>query len=263
MSLNGIDVSNHNGKIDWAKVNNEVDFVMIRGGYSLTTDARFEENIKACNALGIPVGVYWFSYSLSKDAVLNEAKKCVEVISKFKVQYPVAFDWEYDSDNYYNKMTGYKLGNEVRAEYATIFLDYIKKAGYVPMLYANVDYIENYGFKAIKDKYKLWLAQWGVGKPKYDCAIWQHTSTGTCDGIKTAVDRNISYENFGENIVQKTVDKEKLLYGIKESYYEKYYSIAKDVISGKYGNGYARKQRLKELNIDYEFVQAIVNVMVS
>ena len=83
MALIGIDVSNHNGKIDWSKANKDIDFAMIRAGYSLSTDARFEENIKMCNTLGIPAGIYWFSYALSKDGVLNEAKKCIKTIEQF------------------------------------------------------------------------------------------------------------------------------------------------------------------------------------
>ena len=259
--LKGIDVSNHNGDIKWITVNNEIDFAMIRAGYSLTMDAKFEANIKSCNALGIPCGVYWFSYALSKDAVLNEAKRCVEVISKYKIQFPVAFDWEYDSDEYYYKMTGYKLGNDVRAEYAEIFLNYIKSKGYIPMLYTNVDYIDNKGFSKIYKNYDLWLAHWGVIKPKYECQIWQTNSTGYVNGINGNVDMNIAYKNYNEN-AHSDDDKATLLKAIKESYYEKYLEIARDIIKGKYGNGQDRKNKLKALNIDYEYAQAIVNVLV-
>lgn len=259
--LKGIDVSNHNGEINWRVVNNAIDFAMIRAGYSLTKDARFDYNISMCNTLCIPCGVYWFSYALSKDAVLNEAKKCVETIKKYKITFPVAYDWEYDSDSYYEKMTGYKLGNSVRAEYAKIFLDYIKSQGYIPALYTNIDYLNNYGFNSIKNNYDLWLAQWDVNSPKYSCAIWQKSSKGKIDGIKTDVDINIAYKNY-EQVQQPTEDKKVRLETIKNDYYEKYLAIAKDIITGKYGNGNERKKRLKDLNIDYNFAQAIVNVLV-
>lgn len=259
--LNGIDVSNHNGEINWQAVNNAIDFAMIRAGYSLTKDARFDYNISMCNTLGIPCGVYWFSYALSKDAVLNEAKKCVETIKKYKITFPVAFDWEYDSDSYYEKMTGYKLSNTLRAEYAKIFLDYIKSQGYIPALYTNIDYLNNYGFNSIKDNYDLWLAQWDVSTPKYSCEIWQKSSTGIIDGIKTKVDINRAYKNYDKE-VQSTEDKQVRLETVKKDYYDKYLKIAKDIIAGKYGNGNDRKKKLKELNIDYGFAQAIVNILV-
>ena len=259
--LTGIDVSNHNGEINWSTASNSIEFAMIRAGYSLTKDARFDTNISMCNTLGIPCGVYWFGYALSKDAVLNEAKKCIETIKKYKITFPVAFDWEYDSDSYYEKMTGYKLSNSLRAEYAKIFLDYVKSQGYIPALYTNIDYLNNYGFNAIKDNYDLWLAQWDVSAPKFQCAIWQKSSNGNINGIKTKVDINIAYKNY-DKVTQPEADKKARLETIKKDYYEKYLTIAKDIIAGKYGNGSDRKNRLKELNIDYNFAQAIVNILV-
>lgn len=227
MALKGIDVSNHNGDINWGTVNSNIDFAMIRGGYSLTSDQRFEKNIKACNNLGIPVGVYWFSYALSKDAVLNEAKKCIEVIKPYTVDFPVAFDWEYDSDTYYKKMTGYTLGNDLRVEFAETFLDYIKSQGYKPMLYTNVDYIDNYGFGKIKDKYELWLAHWGVNKPKYECAMWQNSATGGVPGINGYVDTNICYKEYKK---ETSEDKDKMIEELRKSYNEKLNAATNDLL---------------------------------
>ena len=72
---------------------------------------------------------------------------------------------------------------------------------------------------------------------------------------------NIAYKNYNEN-AHSDDDKATLLKAIKESYYEKYPEIARDIIKGKYGNGQDRKNKLKALNIDYEYAQAIVNVLV-
>ena len=79
--IKGIDVSEHNGVIDWEKVKaSNVEFAMIRAGYGRTVDLRFKRNAEECNRLGIPFGVYWFSYALNAIGAALEADVCLETI---------------------------------------------------------------------------------------------------------------------------------------------------------------------------------------
>ena len=93
-----IDVSEHQGVIDWEKVKDNVDGVIIRAGYGRgNADKQFVRNITECNRLGIPCGVYWFSYAYNPDMARNEAKYCLDAIKPYRVELPVAYDFEYDS----------------------------------------------------------------------------------------------------------------------------------------------------------------------
>ena len=257
MTKKGIDVSVHNGSINWAKVKESVDFVLIRAGYSTQTDAMFLHNSAECQRLGIPYGVYWFSYAISKGDAVKEAKKCLSDISGLNITYPVCFDFEYDSDNYYYKKTGKTMTANERAEIADAFLSEIKKVGYTACIYTNVDYL-NKGFAKVAEKYDLWLAHWGVSKPSKSCAIWQSSDSGKINGISGFVDIDYCYKDYTSN---KTNTNE--LEKIKDRFYDKYYAIAVDVIAGKYGNGEERKRKMKEKGYDYEYAQAIVNELVK
>ena len=102
MSIHGIDVSGHQGNIDWRKVKaSGIQFAMLRAGYGANTvDSEFERNAHGCMEEGIPFGVYWFSYAYTPEMARREAEKCISVIREYKVQYPVCYDFEYDSVRY-------------------------------------------------------------------------------------------------------------------------------------------------------------------
>ena len=96
-----IDVSEHNGIINWEEVKPHIDYVIIRAGYGKNTeDKKFKYNIEQCEKLKIPVGVYWFSYSCSVYDAQKEAAKCISLIEKYNISLPVFFDFEYDSVRY-------------------------------------------------------------------------------------------------------------------------------------------------------------------
>lgn len=259
MSLKGIDVSIHDGKIDWKTVKKNIDFAIIRAGYGKNNiDKKAVYNVTECTKQNIPIGLYWFSYALSKDMVVKEANYLCDFADKYKITYPLCYDWEYDSDEYAKKSKT-TITNEMRKTFAIAFLETVKSRGYIPMLYTNIDYL-NKGFKDLLNKYPIWLAQWGVKKPSIDCAIWQDGSIGIIDGIKTKVDTNISYLNYANTSVE---DKEKSLASLKELTWEKYVKIANDVIAGKYGNGSTRKKKILSQGYDYNLVQSIVNILVK
>ena len=106
-TIKGIDVSKHNGTINWSKVKNDgVKFAIIRAGYGTDTiDPKFKSNIEGAIAAGLDVGIYWFSYATSESKAKVEANKCIEVLKQYKdkITYPVFFDFEYDSVSYAKK----------------------------------------------------------------------------------------------------------------------------------------------------------------
>ncbi|MDO5547967.1 MAG: glycoside hydrolase family 25 protein [Eubacteriales bacterium] len=190
----GIDVSHHNGTINWSKVKAAgIKFAIVRAGYgSNTADNRFDANAKGAIAAGIPIGVYWFSYALSNSDAKAEAKKCLEVIKGYKIDLPVFYDFEYDTVSYAKKH-GVTLGKKQFNSFATAFLSEIEKAGYKGGIYYNVDYKLNYVDKSVCGKYVQWLARY-ASKPGYNCDIWQYSESGTVSGISGKdVDMNILY----------------------------------------------------------------------
>lgn len=203
----GIDVSKHQGTIDWEKVKaSGVEFAMIRAGYGKNNiDKQFERNIKECNRLGIPCGVYWFSYAYNEAMAEKEAEYCLAAIKPYRLDYPVAFDFEYDSVNYAAK-NGVNITKAIASKITKAFCETVEKAGYYVMNYANDDYQTRYFDSAVKKDYDLWLAKWpktpDLNKPPA-CGIWQYSSTGKVPGITGNVDMNAAYKDYPALINKK------------------------------------------------------------
>lgn len=196
-----LDVSTWQGSIDWAKVKADgVDGVIIRAGFgSNTMDNKFIRNISECNRLGIPCGVYWFSYAYTEEMARKEAEYCLSVIKPYRVELPVCFDFEGDSVAYAKKQ-GVTITKALASAMVRAFCDTIEKAGYYAMNYANPDYLKNY-FDDTVLKYDLWLAWYKTNpnlkeKPRKECGIWQYTSSGKVAGISGNVDVNVAYKDY-------------------------------------------------------------------
>lgn len=210
MEAKGIDISKHNGTIDFQKVKNSgIDFAMIRAGFgSDTVDTYFHRNVKEAQKNGIKCGVYWFSYAYTPQMAKAEAKKCIDTIKAYKLEYPVAFDFEYASVNY-AKDNGVKITKALASQIADTFLSVVKNAGYNVILYTNIDYYHNFFNDTVKDKYDIWLAAYRDTKPNFNQKIWQYSEKGSVNGIKGRVDMNISYYQTAKNTATqsaKTVD---------------------------------------------------------
>lgn len=209
--LKGIDVSEHQGVIDWHKVKESgINFVMIRAGYGKNNiDKQFVNNIETCNRLGIPCGVYWFSYAYTDEMAKNEAEYCLSAIKPYKVEFPVVFDFEYDSVNYATKK-GVTVSQTLASNLVKAFCKTVENAGYYAMNYANQDYLNRYFAGEAKTDYDLWLAEWPKN-PNFEnpptCGIWQYTSAGKVDGIKGNVDMNITYNDYSEIIKNAGLNK--------------------------------------------------------
>lgn len=192
-----IDVSEHQGVIDWEKVKGNVDGVILRVGYGRNhIDKQFARNASECNRLGIPIGAYWFSYAYNLDLVRNEAKYILDAIKPYKVELPVAYDFEYDSvtNAMKNGMTVTPtLANALVRE----FCGAVEAAGYYTMVYANPDFLNRY-FTDVS-AYDLWLASWpkvvDVSKPPRSCGIWQWGGSAV-PGITGNVDSNEAYKDY-------------------------------------------------------------------
>lgn len=196
----GIDVSEHNGIINWSEAKDDIDFAIIRVGYGKNNiDKKAIYNIEQCIYNNIPYGMYWFSYALSADMAAKEAEYICNIADKYKPLLPVCYDWEYDSEKYASK-NGVTVDPDSRVAYAKAFLDTVQKRGFIPTLYSNLDFL-NKGLKPIASIYGLWLAQWNAEKPSVHCNIWQKTNRGNIKGIKGNVDVNLYLDEYGKTVI--------------------------------------------------------------
>lgn len=207
----GIDVSSHQGDIDWGTVKDNIDFVIIRAGYGNNNiDKKAEQNIRGCEENNIPFGFYWFSYAYTPEMARNEAKHLLNFIKEHTPLYPLYFDFEYDSVEWAGKQ-GVAITNQLLRDMATAFCDELEKSGYYAGIYANLDYVRRMYGEEIFKRYDLWYARWGVTEPDRSVNLWQTSSTGKVPGISGNVDTNIAMIDF------PTLIKEKNLNGYKDN----------------------------------------------
>lgn len=204
--MKGIDVSKHQGVIDWKKVvDSGIEFAIIRAGYGKNTvDERFIENIVGAHTAGLKIGVYWFIYALNEYDTIKNAEMFHKTIEPYRdiIKLKVFADYEYDSDNYANK-NGVIHNNKTRTVIVKSFLRYLKERGWDVGNYANPDYVKNH-FEDLSE-YPLWLA-WYTGNENnvknYNPLMWQYSSKGSVPGIKGNVDMNIWYDEVKEKPVE-------------------------------------------------------------
>lgn len=202
--LKGIDVSEHQGVIDWNKVKDHIDFVILRAGWGNNhIDEQFIRNIKECNRLGIPVGAYWFSYALNPEMAKREARFLLDAVKNYRVEYPLFFDWEGDSERYANQ-EGINTTKRLRTDMVKAFCSEIESKDYWAGNYANPNFINNYFYQSELKRYSLWLAWYGASETSaknYGCQIWQYSEGGSIPGIGTnSVDMNYEYRGFRQAI---------------------------------------------------------------
>lgn len=199
----GIDVSYHNGVIDWAKAAADgVHYAFIRVGYrgygsgKIAADPKFDTYIKEATNAGIAVGLYFFTEAKTEAEAKEEATYCIEQAKKYTVTLPIAFDYEYQY-NAAGQLVSPKAGISKAAATANCraFCDTISAAGYTPMIYANSSDLKTLiDGAALEKDYPIWLANYTTQTKytgKYD--IWQYSSKGTVAGITTKVDCNFWY----------------------------------------------------------------------
>lgn len=247
----GIDISAWQGTIDFAKVKADgIQFVILHDGYSQTTDKRFFEYARGCQKAGIPIlGVYHFSYALNEEQARQEAVYCINNIEKAGLgkNVIVFFDLEYDSVDY-AKTQGVIIGKDECIAHTKAFCEQVTALGYKAGIYCNMDYYYKMYSKDLIDEYVFWLASWSNSQsPTIDCTIWQHSNKGAVNGINVDVDMDFFYDEVKTNILTpKSID-----------------TIAQEVLSGVWGNGYGREKALIEAGYDYSTVQERVNELLT
>lgn len=197
----GIDVSKWQGAIDWEKAKADgVEFAMLRAGYGQgNIDEQFRRNADECTRLGIPFGVYWFSYAYTEAMAEREAEYCLEAVKPYKLSYPIAFDFEYDSVDHASDK-GVTVNKTLASSLARTFLNAIEAAGYYGILYANPNYLSAYFEDDMPERYDIWLAKWpkepDISVNPGPGGMWQYTSSGAVDGINGRVDMNAAYYDY-------------------------------------------------------------------
>lgn len=193
VNMKGIDVSVHNGKIDWNKVKADgIEFAILRAGYGKLAkqkDDRFEDNYAGAKAAGIPVGAYWYSYAMTPEEAKLEADVFLSVIKGKQFEMPVYFDLE--------EKKQFDLGKEKVSAIMRAFLERVESAGYFTGLYGCASSLTTHTADDIRSRYTIWLARW-VNQTNYSgaYAVWQHSEKGKVDGISGNVDLDICYKDF-------------------------------------------------------------------
>lgn len=195
--LKGIDVSYCQNEVDWdtAKASGLVDFAILRAGYGRETsqvDTQFERNYAACKRLGIPVGVYWYSYATTAAEAEQEAKVCLQTIRGKQFEYPVAFDIE-------------EARSLPQADaLCTAFCSALENAGYYTAIYTFKSALESNFSAAVKNRYDIFLSHIGVQQTDYagDYGLWQYSWTGCIPGISGDVDLDYAYKDY-PTMIQK------------------------------------------------------------
>lgn len=196
----GIDVSEHNGTVNWTAVKQAgVEFAIIRTGYGKSyEDPQFKRNITQAIAQGIHVGVYHFSYALDVAGVKREAEFVLSLLKDYKIDLPVFFDFEYDTIRY-AKENGVTLGRQAFLEHTRAFCDAIEAAGYRAGTYYNYSYYKQYYDPGILAPYVQWYAQYNATADITGWDIWQYSSKGTLTGCTGHFDMNeMTRETFNK-----------------------------------------------------------------
>ena len=194
-NLYGIDISYHNGEIDFSKIKSKVDFVIMRAGYGDETieskEVKFDIYYEDAKKNNIPVGTYWYCYALTPEEALVEAKAFLERAKGKKFEFPVYYDVEEPSV----LDTGYDNVNDL----INAFCGELEKNNYYCGLYSSSNYLNNLISEEIKQKYAIWVAHWKVDKPSYEgpWGVWQYTSEGNMDGVESEyLDLNVAVINY-------------------------------------------------------------------
>lgn len=191
--LKGIDVSEHQGVINWPEVKGSIDYAILRVGYGdnieCQDDKYWKRNADECVRLGIPFGVYLYSYATSVEQAKSEAEHALRLIKGYRIDYPVYLDME---DSAQSNLSAAELG-----DIAETFADIIEGAGYWCGIYANLNWWNNKLIDTRFARWTKWIAQYNnTCDYKGDYDMWQNTSKGRVDGINGNVDMNVCYKDF-------------------------------------------------------------------
>lgn len=209
LSRTGIDVSSHQGTIDWNAVKADgIEFAMLRVGYhgwgtdpipgddpykGIYKDRCFDQNYAGAKRAGIPVGVYFFSQAITREEAVREAEFVLGVIDGLDIDGPVAFDIENPPDPE-ARTNDSSLTNQDRTNFCIDFCNTVKTAGYRPQIYTGRNYAYNGLYMNQLTQYGTWIAHYtseNVTNYRYPFESWQYTSSGAVNGIGGRVDMDV------------------------------------------------------------------------
>lgn len=241
----GIDVSHHQGEINFEAIKDKVDFIIIRLGYGIDKveydDRYFRRNVDECIRLNIPFGVYLYSYATNKEEAISEANHTLRLIKDLKFEYPVFYDVEDKAQE--------KLPKETLIDIVDTYCSIIESNNYYVGIYANLYFLTNLLNDSRLDRYDKWLAQW-ASKPTYDkpYGMWQYTSKLEIEGINGYVDGDIAYLDYPTIIKSNNLNNfkqdSKLKYSLGETLYLTGY-----LYRDSYGFGRGKKIINKQVTI--------------
>lgn len=194
----GIDVSYHNGTLDWSTIKAAgVDFAILRAAYrgygtegTLVRDAKFAEYMQGAMSQGIPVGAYIYSQAITTAEAVQEANYILNIVRGYSLDLPIVFDYEFagvKTGRLDSAWSSGKLNKSKMTDIALAFCDTIKNAGYDAMVYANKTFLsKNLDHEVIENAgYEIWLAHYTTNTNYTgDYKIWQYTSSGRIPGIE-------------------------------------------------------------------------------
>lgn len=244
-----IDVSSFQGNINWEEVKaSGVTGAIVRCGWgqdiASQNDPKFKRNVEECIRLGIPFGVYLYSYAKTTEAAKGEAGHMMRLMDPYKdkMTFPAFYDLE-------------QAGTEKGAvDRARVWADILTRNGYKVGIYANLNWWKNY-LKGLNE-FPKWVACYGSTKPtsQSNMVAWQYTSKGRVNGISGNVDCN---QDYGLAAAGSGTVPTPQPVPAKKSNEE----IAKEVWEGKWGNGQDRINRLKAAGYDPKAIQKLVDAM--
>lgn len=210
----GIDVSEWQGKINWAGVKKcGIDFAFVRISYgSGYLDKTYDYNMEQAELAGVPVGTYVYSTATTTMGALKEAQLAISKMEGYKVSYPVVFDLEYAKAR--------NLSPQEVSMMALTFCNEVRKAGYYPMVYCNLDWYRNYIDWSLLSGIDVWIASYGdhiqaPDKERYSYTIWQSTDGNEDSGLNSTsglitgipkendVDINFGYVDYTKKITPR------------------------------------------------------------
>lgn len=177
-----IDVSGHDGLIDWDSAKEHIEGVIIRIGYgddyAYQDDKQAVQNMDECERLGIPYGVYIYSYAMTMQETESEISHTLRMLKGRNPVRGVWFDME-DADEY-KKNHGMDVYSEedrtLLTDICIRFIEEMHSRGYITGVYANYDYYKNVldtNRLYMTEGFNMWLAHWDVEEPDMDCMMWQ------------------------------------------------------------------------------------------
>ena len=200
----GVDISEHNGTVDWYNLKDEADFALIRVGYTgyasgkICLDKNFKDNIKQANSVGMPVGVYYYTQATDKKEAKQEAKFVLHELRNYDISLPVFIDFEYAQADgeFVGRLYDSQLSSDECIDIINEFCTVIEKEGYSSGVYASADVMSNnINMKSLNADSYIWVAHYAKNLGyKGDFDVWQYTDKGESDCVESDyVDMNYWY----------------------------------------------------------------------